>query len=419
MGQNKALIVDGVAKKFARSLNRAMRYGIQDIACDLMGISTRPERLRREEFWAVKDVSFELEPGDTLGIIGPNGSGKSTLLKMLNGIIRPDIGRIQIDGRMGALIDVGAGFHPVLTGRENIYVNGTILGMSRDEIRKKFDSIVDFAEIENFLDVPVKNYSSGMYVRLGFAIAAHCEPDILLVDEVLSVGDIAFQKKCFRFLEEDILDKGVTVILVSHSMYTIARMCRDALVLNKGQVVFQGDSQKAVPEFYKIMREFSRTEELAVDTAGNIRSGAGEIRLHNVTFVDETGKEQTSIRAGGNVEINLVLRVQRDFKRMPSLLLRLLDTSNTIVANCILPQEERQNFFLKAGNNLVHCAFPFFNLMPGTYTLAIKIGGGGDLLQDNVINAMTIEVVDTENNIYRTTSGVGILYLLSKWSLDN
>ena len=197
-----AIKAEHVSKKFCKSLRYVMTYGAADITRDFFSIKSKTEELRDGEFWAVNDVSFELKRGETLGIIGPNGSGKSTILKMLNGIYLPDHGRLKIEGRVGALIEVGAGFHPMLTGRENIYVNGTILGLSKREIDKKFDGIVDFADIGDFLDSPVKHYSSGMFVRLGFAVAVHCEPDVLLIDEVLAVGDTEFNLKCYQKIQE-------------------------------------------------------------------------------------------------------------------------------------------------------------------------------------------------------------------------
>src|SRR3990172_5897393 len=191
-----------ISKKFCRYLRKSMTYGIQDISRNFFRMSTKSEQLRKDEFWAVDDVSFELKRGEALGLIGPNGCGKSTLLKMLNGIFWPDKGKITMKGKVGGLIEVGAGFHPLLTGRENVYINGAILGMSRKEIDDKFDDIVEFADIEDFIDAPVKSYSSGMFVRLGFAVAAHCEPDVLLVDEVLAVGDVNFQNRCLRRINE-------------------------------------------------------------------------------------------------------------------------------------------------------------------------------------------------------------------------
>ncbi len=204
-----------------------------------------------EEFWALKDVSFEIKPGDRVGIIGRNGAGKSTLLKVLSRITEPTTGRITINGRVASLLEVGTGFHPELTGRENVYLNGAILGMSRREIQRKFDEIVDFAEVEKFLDTPVKRYSSGMYVRLAFAVAAHLEPEILVVDEVLAVGDVNFQKKCLGKMDS-ISKEGRTVLFVSHNMAAIRQLCSDGLVLYAGGLIFNGGSNEAVDYYLRV-----------------------------------------------------------------------------------------------------------------------------------------------------------------------
>src|SRR3990172_12206671 len=208
--------VEGVSKKFSKSLKRSMLYGIQDISRSMLGLAPKTDELRPGEFWSVDNVSFEVRRGECLGVIGPNGAGKSTLLKMLNGIISPDKGRIEIKGRVGALIEVTAGFHPMLTGRENIYIAGSIHGLSKKEIDRKFDDIVAFSELGDFIDTPVKHYSSGMNVRLGFAIAAQMRPDVLLIDEVLAVGDIGFSTKCLNAIGEII--ENSAVIFVSHSV---------------------------------------------------------------------------------------------------------------------------------------------------------------------------------------------------------
>ena len=209
--------VKNVSKKFCRNLRRSMAYGILDLSKNLMGLKPDTSTLNRDEFWALDDVSFELRRGETLGIIGINGSGKSTLLRLLSGIFPPDKGEIAVKGRIGSLIAVGAGFHPHMTGRENVFLNGAILGMSRKEIEKKYDSIVGFAEIGDFLEAPVSTYSSGMRVRLGFAIAVHCEPDILLIDEVLSVGDLSFRNKSLRHMA-NFRAKAKALIFISHNL---------------------------------------------------------------------------------------------------------------------------------------------------------------------------------------------------------
>ncbi|MFT3722171.1 MAG: ABC transporter ATP-binding protein [Hyphomonadaceae bacterium] len=220
--------VEGVSKRFCRDLKRSLFYGVQDTLADCIGTAGTDPKLRRDEFWAVDGVSLELRRGECLGLIGRNGAGKTTLLKMLSGLIKPDKGRIEIRGRVGALIALGAGFSPILSGRENIYVNGAVLGLSKREINEKVEEIIDFAEIGDFIDSPVQTYSSGMAVRLGFAIASAMEPDVLLLDEVLAVGDVAFRTKCYNRVEK--LKSSAATILVSHQMADIARVCTRTLV---------------------------------------------------------------------------------------------------------------------------------------------------------------------------------------------
>ncbi|MFC2188721.1 polysaccharide ABC transporter ATP-binding protein [Fulvivirgaceae bacterium LMO-SS25] len=241
--------VENVSKKFCKDLKRSLWYGMTDIARSVMG-GAPTEDLREGEFWAVRDVSFEVRRGECLGLIGHNGAGKSTLLKMLNGLINPDEGRIEMHGKIGALIELGAGFNPILTGRENVYNNGAVLGFSKAEIDKKFDDIVAFAEIEDFIDMPVQNYSSGMKVRLGFAIASQLEPDILILDEVLAVGDAAFRIKCFNRISEII--KSSAVVFVSHSMQQITRICNKLVLMKAGHVVEQGHSLGKIISQYHV-----------------------------------------------------------------------------------------------------------------------------------------------------------------------
>ncbi len=254
-----AIAVSGLSKKYCRSLKRSMLYGIQDISRNIMGLGSHPDRLRPGEFWALDDASFNVQRGETLGIIGPNGSGKTTLLKILNGIFWPDKGHVRIQGKIGALIEVGAGFHPLLTGRENIYVNAAILGMTKKEVKGQFDAIVAFADIGDFLDAPVKHYSSGMYVRLGFAVAAHCRPDILLVDEVLAVGDEGFQRKCFDKIGE-LKKNGCTTIIISHNMHTISSFSDHVLLLDKGKAEYFHNPQDGISGYNHLFIQQSNTE---------------------------------------------------------------------------------------------------------------------------------------------------------------
>ena len=253
---------------------------------------------RQETIWALKDVSFEVKHGEVLGIIGRNGAGKSTLLKILSRITAPTEGVVDLYGRVGSLLEVGTGFHPELTGRENVYLNGAILGMKRAEIDHKFDEIVAFAELEKFLDTPVKHYSSGMYVRLAFAVAAYLDPEILLVDEVLAVGDAAFQKKCLGKMGE-VAEEGRTVLFVSHNMGAVEGLCKRGIVLDGGTISFVGSQTQAVNCYYD--RAVQR-RDLSLDEA---RRGNGLIRVKAIEFLNEYGQRVETLRSGQNIEVRL------------------------------------------------------------------------------------------------------------------
>ena len=263
-----------------------MLYGCLDILKDTFNQSLNPDILRKDEFWSVKDVSFNLNKGECLGIIGPNGAGKSTLLKMLNGIIKPDKGDIRFQGKMGALIEVGAGFQPILSGRENIFINGIIMGLSKGEIKKRFDEILEFSGLECFIDSPVKNYSSGMRVRLGFSIAAHLHPDIMLIDEVLAVGDTAFQVKC-RYKIAEMIENGTAIIFISHNMHQIANICEETCTMNNGVIIEHGDTNKAIDAYNSLCRSNIQAAEI-----GNKRITIESVKLfdssHHESYLFET-----------------------------------------------------------------------------------------------------------------------------------
>lgn len=312
MAEDIVIKAENLSKKFCRSLKHVMLYGAKDIACNMAGLSSHSEKLRDGEFWAVDDVSFEIKRGETLGIIGPNGSGKSTMLKMINGIFMPDRGRIEIKGRVGALIEVGAGFHPMLTGRENIYVNGAILGVRKKEIDEKFDEIVDFADIGDFIDAPVKHYSSGMHVRLGFSIAVNVLPEILLIDEVLSVGDINFQNKSLKRLSE-IKEKANAVIFVSHNLDHVQNLCQKVIVLNNGRVVFYGDTYKALLKYHEISRE-ARLQSMKKENRrfeGIGGYSTGEIELMDYGLLNSSGEKINKIKMGVDVDLFFDLKVYK------------------------------------------------------------------------------------------------------------
>jgi lipopolysaccharide transport system ATP-binding protein len=287
---NTIIRVENLSKKYIIGHQQEGRYrykalrdviaeGVKSMSAKVLnpnqGSLSRPTR---EEFWALKDVSFEVKQGDRVGIIGRNGAGKSTLLKILSRITEPTSGRIKIQGRVASLLEVGTGFHPELTGRENIYLNGAILGMSKVEIKRKFDEIVDFAEVEKFLDTPVKRYSSGMYVRLAFAVAAHLEPEILVVDEVLAVGDATFQKKCLGKMSDVSVKEGRTVLFVSHNMTALKSLCDRSVLLNSGGVVCDGETDRVISEYLEFAHIVLERKWDTPETA----PGNDKVRLHYI-----------------------------------------------------------------------------------------------------------------------------------------
>jgi lipopolysaccharide transport system ATP-binding protein len=312
-----AIRVEGLSKKFGLTLRQSMKYGMRDVARKLVGRPSTSVTLREGEFWSVDNVSFELKGGEALGIMGVNGSGKTTLLRILNGVYAPDIGRVQVRGRVGALIAAGAGFAPMLSGRENVYVNGALLGLSTQEIRGLMDEIIAFSELGHFIDLPVKNYSSGMYVRLGFAIAALSRPDVLLMDEVLAVGDLNFQKKCFDHILQ-LKKQGAAIILVSHSPGAIWSVCDRGLFMDHGKVLKEGpvedvirayddqNSRNALAseaqfalavkdhEAGKKISDNSETPEVDVLPAdyGHSRGGTGDAQCISVRVISEKSGEQ-------------------------------------------------------------------------------------------------------------------------------
>jgi len=285
---------------------------------ELMVQAFRRRDSSREELWALRDVGFEVEAGETLGIIGPNGSGKSTILKLIARILEPTTGEVSVNARVSALLELGAGFHPDLTGRENIYLNGSILGLSRREIAEKFDAIVDFSELARFIDMPVKHYSSGMYVRLGFAVAINVEADILLVDEVLAVGDEAFRPKCWNKIMEH-KSRGRTILFVSHALDTVETLCDRALLLHGGRVVADGDPRDVIYEYRRLTGDarYSRqqagpseegeTIEEVMDSLPT-RWGSGEIQFTEVKLLDGEGRERRVFETGETMVVRLGYR---------------------------------------------------------------------------------------------------------------
>jgi len=301
-----AIVVERVSKHF-----RIFR-GREDT---LKGAFARffRSRVHPEEFWALQDVSFSVAQGETFGIIGENGSGKSTLLKLLCGILRPDQGSININGRVAGLLELGAGFHPDLTGRENIYLNGSLLGFSKSQIDRRFGEIVSFAELEGFIDTPIKHYSSGMYVRLGFAIAVNVDPDVLLIDEVLAVGDESFQHKCYERLQ-DFKRRGKTFVLVTHDLGAVEKFCTQAMLLRDGRVVTSGPSRKAVDIYrgHVAEKEEGALAEATpkVEEIASNRWGTQEVEIVGVSFHDANGEVRHRFKTGESIVIRIAYKAK-------------------------------------------------------------------------------------------------------------
>ena len=290
---------EGVGKKFCRSLKKSLFYGIQDVGYDILGLNRSQSELRKEEFWANKDISFELRRGECLGLIGKNGAGKTTLLKMLNGLIKPDAGTIEMRGRVGAMIALGAGFNPILTGRENVYIAASVLGFSKQEVDKRFDGIVDFSDIGEFIDTPVQSYSSGMKVRLGFAVASSLDPDILLIDEVLAVGDVGFRTKCYNRIYE--VCKNAAVIFVSHNMPQIDRLCDRVMVLTRGKEVFCGGTYKAIDQYNRLFE--SDVKEKNETISEEIRDITVVVNDDNKKTLEICGGDTINVKIKGKSDI--------------------------------------------------------------------------------------------------------------------
>jgi lipopolysaccharide transport system ATP-binding protein len=307
---DSAITVEHLSKRYSIGAGRSPGYRtIREVIVDRLGAARRriggrggSNPSRSPIHWALNDVSFEIRPGEVVGVIGRNGAGKSTLLKVLSRITQPHSGRVTLRGRVGSLLEVGVGFHHELTGRENIYLNGAIFGMSRREIARKFDEIVAFAEVESFLDTPVKRYSSGMYVRLAFAVASHMEPEILLVDEVLAVGDSAFQKKCLGKMD-DVSRSGRTVLFVSHNMATILNLCAKVIVLDRGHLAFDGPCEEGISLYVSHGNDI-RASQVDLSNHPNRRIGSASI-LGKMRLLNDSGEPTDQFKSGEPMLIEL------------------------------------------------------------------------------------------------------------------
>ena len=385
MEENEVLVkVEGLSKKFCKDLRTSLWYGVKDLFTNFGG--NKQERLLRDqEFWAVKDINFELRRGECLGLIGHNGAGKSTLLKILNGLIKPDAGKVTIKGKVGALIELGAGFNPILSGRENIYNNGAVLGFSRKQIEEKVEEIIDFAEIREFIDMPVQNYSSGMKVRLGFAVAAQMQPDVLIIDEVLAVGDLGFILKCFKTI--DVILPRTAIVFVSHSMPTVSRICSEIILLERGHTEYKGtDVGKGIDLYY------SRFSNNSSDIILNDET----IEFQEVQLLDSPhGRNQLNWGSDLRLKFNFLLKMKME---IPLFRILIYDKEQRPVA---ILEPNNQNSFIKVVDNKLSFIVKHKNLQlsKGIYSINItvfKFKSNNPILRVNGI--LSFQVIHEEDH---------------------
>ncbi len=388
--------VENISKKFCRSLKKSLWYGLQDIGSEVTGRKYEHE-LRSGEFWSVSNLSFELRRGECLGLIGPNGAGKSTLLKMINGSIKPDKGRIEVTGRLGSLIELGTGFNPILTGRENIYSNGTILGLTKNEIDAKMEQIIEFSELTEFIDSPVQNYSSGMKVRLGFAVAAHMEPDVLIIDEVLAVGDVGFRAKCYNAIYSMI--RNAAVIIVTHSMPQISRVCSDIMVMRKGSCEFLGkDLGRGIDLFYSY---FQGEEGIVLDN--------GKAAIHKITLKSNGREDVKVIKYLDELIIEMVVSIDQEITN-PVVGISLLNQELTEIAQCVSFYNKYE--IVNLGKKMtVSLDLGRINFNPGLYSLVVSIASGN--FQETLIKQHNVKQFKVEGDFY----GYASIQIDAKWSV--
>ena len=312
-----------------------MWYGVTDLCREITGTSRDRDvsTLRQAEFFSVRDANFKVHKGECVALIGPNGAGKSTMLKMVNGLIRPNSGKISIRGKVGALIELGTGFNPILSGRENVYINGSVLGMAKREIDRVFDEIVEFAELSHVIDDPVKTYSSGMKVRLGFSVAANLQPDLLVMDEVLAVGDVGFRMKCFAHLRK-LIDDGVSIIIVSHAVPMLARVANRAIVFGNGKIVHDGDFQTGSTVYEELMKV--RHDSAKKESSKSESTSAG---LHAITLLDSDGNQRHEFQTGEPLNVRIEVDCEKSLENA-RLIVALASPVHGVLASIATPHKQ-------------------------------------------------------------------------------
>lgn len=402
-GLSKEYRIGGAKKQKYQTLRESLATG--------MGEAVRKRQSKHNTFWALKDVSVEIKHGEVVGVVGRNGAGKSTLLKILSRITPPTEGYADIYGRVGALLEVGTGFHPELTGRENVYLNGAILGMRREEIERKFDEIVAFSEIEKFIDTPTKHYSSGMGLRLGFAVAAHLEPEILIVDEVLAVGDAAFQQKCVGKMN-DVARQGRTVLFVSHNMAAVEHLCTRAIFLEGGRLTYDATAGEVISRYLSSVRQLSGHD---LETRED-REGDGTLRFTGLSLRDNKDATLDTVRCGMDVEFVMPYVSKGEPLQNVSVTIAFVDDYNRSLVRC-RSEVINADFENLPPKGELRCRLPRFPLMPGFYTVMIACVANGRSA-DKIKDAATVQVI--EGDFYGTGKlpPTGSAYFLAdyQWS---
>lgn len=424
--QGHAISFRQVGKKFCRNLKRSLYYGFLDVSRMFAGIPPDTAGLRKDEFWALSDLSFDVQEGDSLGIVGANGSGKSTMLRLVSGVYTPDRGKVAVNGKVGSLITLGAGFHPHFTGGENIYFNGTLLGLTRSEIRERYADIVAFADIGEFIDSPVSTYSTGMRMRLGFAIAIHTRPDILLVDEILAVGDVNFIKNSYDRIESMVAGQGVTAVVVSHNIGMIQRLCRKTLVLDRGRMVFYGDTMEAVSKYY----ELSLKRKLDSEPAGATEKFVHhhdcpmQVYIEDFSISDGSSEDTADIITPCRLGFRATVRSSLDKPLgLPVVSILILDPGMVeLYASIQSHGHDCESAMIPAGGRMtVSCETPYLNLAPGEYRIIVKLGGAREgIFCDSVLLTAPLKVswtvgfLERVSSVYRDCK----LFVDSRWTVE-
>jgi len=407
--------VDGLSKRFR--IGQGKSYG--SLRESMVNMFTAPfgsqnRRSAKTDCWALREVGFEVQQGEILGLIGTNGAGKSTLLKILSRITRPTTGRIELRGRVGSLLEIGTGFHPELTGRDNIFLSGVILGMRRAEVVSKFDEIVDFAGVEKFIDTPVKRYSSGMYVRLAFAVAAHLQPEIMLIDEVLAVGDAEFQKRCLGKIR-NVARSGRTVVFISHNMAAIEALCDRCLLLRGGTMVANGPTNQVIAGYIASMAQWRTGTVSLLHHPG--RTGSSDNSMTSVTLAADGAEPASVMQMGGRLEVKVTFESARPVLPVIGIVIKnshgiaILGVNNKFIAS---------DQFERTASGTISCSVSGLPLQPGNYSVDLYFCDGTHDI-DIVCDAISVEVLpaDVFGAGQQPPSGTGIIYWPASFALTN